>query len=125
VWALFKRQIKDNVSLFKQGHFYIFSPRAAKSSGPALVLVWVKFHDVPLVAYTLDGLSLITSKIGTAIMLDSYTNTMCLESCGRSSYARALIEINALNEFCDNLVLVVPKLVGEGYTKETIHIKYE
>lgn len=89
------------------------------------VLVWVKFHDVPLVAYTLDGLSLITSKIGTAIMLDSYTNIMCLESWGRSSYARALIEINALNEFCDNLVLVVPKLVREGYTKETIHIKYE
>ncbi|GJV62118.1 hypothetical protein Tco_1468218 [Tanacetum coccineum] len=33
--------------------------------------VWVKFHDVPLVAYTLDGLSLMAMKIGTPIMLDS------------------------------------------------------
>ncbi|GJY74855.1 zinc knuckle CX2CX4HX4C containing protein [Tanacetum coccineum] len=35
------------------------------------VLVWVKFHDVLLVAYTSDGLSLIATKIGTLIMLDS------------------------------------------------------
>lgn len=56
-------------------------------------------------------------------MLDSYTNTMCLESWECSSYARALIEINASNKFRDNLVLAVPKLVGEGYTKETIHIE--
>ncbi|GKE63469.1 zinc knuckle CX2CX4HX4C containing protein [Tanacetum coccineum] len=44
------------------------------------VPVWVKFHDVPLVAYTLDELSLMATKIGTPMMLDSYTNSMCLES---------------------------------------------
>lgn len=36
-----------------------------------------------------------------------------------------MVEINASNEFRDNLVLVVSKLVGEGYTKEIIHIEYE
>jgi hypothetical protein len=44
---------------------------------------------------------------------------------GRNSYARALIEINASNEFKDNLVLVVPNLEGSGYTKENICIEYE
>lgn len=36
-----------------------------------------------------------------------------------------LIEINACNNFRDNLVVVVLKLEGSGYTKETIHIEYE
>nr|GEY85887.1 hypothetical protein [Tanacetum cinerariifolium] len=67
---------------------------------------WVKFHDVPVVAYTSDGLSLIALKFGNPLMLDSYTNSMCLESWGRSSYARVLIEINACNDFLDNLVMV-------------------
>ncbi|GJT44071.1 chalcone--flavonone isomerase [Tanacetum coccineum] len=44
------------------------------------VLVWVKFHDVPLVTYTSDGLSLMATKI----------------------------------------VMVVPNLERNGYTKETI-----
>ena len=41
------------------------------------VLVWVKLNDVPLVAGTSDRLSIIATKIGTPMMLDSYTNTMC------------------------------------------------
>nr|GEX72066.1 hypothetical protein [Tanacetum cinerariifolium] len=44
---------------------------------------------------------------------------------GRSSYARVLIEINACNNFSDNLVMVVPNLEGNGFTKETIRIEYE
>ncbi|GJZ92329.1 ribonuclease H-like domain-containing protein [Tanacetum coccineum] len=44
------------------------------------VPVWEKFHDVLLVAYNSDGLILIATKIGTPLMLDSYTNSMCLES---------------------------------------------
>nr|GEX91832.1 hypothetical protein [Tanacetum cinerariifolium] len=84
------------------------------------VPVWVKFHDVPLVAYTSDGLSLIAMKIGTSMMLDSYTNSMCLESWGSNSYARILIKINACNSFSDNLIMTVLKLKGPGYTKETI-----
>ncbi|GKE60788.1 primary amine oxidase-like protein [Tanacetum coccineum] len=44
------------------------------------VPLWVKFHDIPLVAYTSNGLSLIATKIGIPTMLDSYTNSMYLES---------------------------------------------
>lgn len=65
--------------------------------------VWVKMHDVPLAAFTADGLSVIASKIGNPLMLDSYTSTMCSESWGLSSYARAMIEIPSevkLKECC-------------------------
>lgn len=44
------------------------------------VPVLVKFQDVPMVVYTPDGFCLISSKIDTPMMLDSYTNTICLES---------------------------------------------
>ncbi|GJX17184.1 ribonuclease H-like domain-containing protein, partial [Tanacetum coccineum] len=80
------------------------------------VLVWVQFHNVPLVAYTSNGLSLMAMKIGNPLMLDSYTNSMCLESLERSSYVRVLIEINLCNDFSDNLVMVVLNLEGNGYT---------
>ena len=35
------------------------------------VPVWLKLHDVPLAAFTADGLSVVASKIGTPLMLDS------------------------------------------------------
>nr|GEW34958.1 hypothetical protein [Tanacetum cinerariifolium] len=85
----------------------------------------VKFHDIPLLAYTSDGLSLIATKIDTPMMLDSYMNFMCVESCSRSSYARTLIEVDACNGFSDNLVMDVPNLEGPGYTKETILVENE
>nr|GEY47148.1 transcription factor CPC-like [Tanacetum cinerariifolium] len=53
---------------------------------------------------TSDGLSIITSKLGTPMLLDSYVYTICEESWGRNSYARALIELHAENEFKDSLI---------------------
>ncbi|GKF47743.1 copia protein, partial [Tanacetum coccineum] len=52
------------------------------------VLVWVKLHGVPITAFSEDGLSAIATKVGTPLMLDSYTSGMCLQSWGKSSYAR-------------------------------------
>ncbi|GKE13693.1 chalcone--flavonone isomerase, partial [Tanacetum coccineum] len=76
------------------------------------VPIWVKFHDVLLVVYTSDGLSFIATKIGTPMMLDSYTNSMCLESWGRRSFPRILIEIDACNGFSDKLIMVFLELEG-------------
>ncbi|GKF87456.1 zinc knuckle CX2CX4HX4C containing protein, partial [Tanacetum coccineum] len=44
------------------------------------VPVWVKFHHVPIVAYSEVGLSLITTQVGKPIRLDAYTSNMCLHS---------------------------------------------
>nr|GEX41872.1 hypothetical protein [Tanacetum cinerariifolium] len=63
------------------------------------VPVWVRLHDVPLAAFTSDGLR-------------------------SSSYPRDLIEIHASNDMLDSLVVVVPKLEESGLTKETICIEY-
>ncbi|GJY80374.1 hypothetical protein Tco_0493125 [Tanacetum coccineum] len=111
------------VTLVKGFLFFKFSSIEGVDS--VLRDVWVKFNNVALVSYTSDGLSLIAMKIGTLMMIDSHTNSMCLESWGRSSYARIMIEINACNDFSDKMVMIVPDLEGKGYTKETIRVEYD
>ncbi|XP_022040604.1 uncharacterized protein LOC110943156 [Helianthus annuus] len=89
------------------------------------VQLWVKIHDVPLAAYTEDGLSLIATAIGEPKLLDSYTTSMCLDSWGRSSYARALIEVSADKDLKEEITMAIPDLQGEGYVKESMYVEYE
>lgn len=87
--------------------------------------VWIKLHHVPIVAYTEVGLSLITTQIGKPIMLDSYTSNMCASSWGRSSYARALIEVSADKELMDSMVIAIPMGKDKGHSLATVEIEYE
>jgi hypothetical protein len=89
------------------------------------VAVWVKFHDVPLAAYSDDGLSMLATKVGKPKALDSYTKTMCCDNWGRSSYARALIEVSAKQGFCDSIALAIPDLDGDHYVVEHVKVEYE
>ncbi|GJS98433.1 putative jacalin-like lectin domain-containing protein [Tanacetum coccineum] len=81
------------------------------------VPVWVKLHGVPVKAFSEDGLSAITTKLGTPFMLDSYTSDMCMQSWGRSSYARAMTELRADVELKDTIVDEFPKNIGSGVAK--------
>ena len=87
--------------------------------------VWLKLHNVPIVAYTEVGLSLITTQIGKPIMLDSYTSTMCVKSWGQNSYARALVEVSSLNTLMDHVVVAIPFSNGSGHSLVRIDIEYE
>lgn len=87
--------------------------------------VWLKLYNVPIVAYTEVGLSLITTQIGKPIMLDSYTSSMCVKSWGRNTYARALVEVSSLKELMDHVVVAVPYPNGSGHSLVRIEIEYE
>ncbi|XP_022003122.1 uncharacterized protein LOC110900542 [Helianthus annuus] len=89
------------------------------------VQVWVKIHDIPIAANTEDGLSMIATTIGEPKLLDSYTTSMCMDMWGRSSYARALIEVSADKELREEITLAIPELEGEGFVKETMYVEYE
>ncbi|GKC48742.1 patatin-like protein 1, partial [Tanacetum coccineum] len=89
------------------------------------VPVWVKFHGVPMTAFSEDGLSIIATKLCTHLMLDSYTSNMCMQSCDRSSYARPMINLRADEELKDSIVVAMPKLIGEGFNMCTIRVEYE
>ena len=58
-----------------------WSPSVSLKRGEVTkVPVWVKMYNVPVLAYSGDGLSLLATKIGKPIMLDAFTSSMCMES---------------------------------------------
>ncbi|GJS47218.1 zinc finger, CCHC-type containing protein [Tanacetum coccineum] len=69
--------------------------------------IWFKLHGVPIMAFSEDGLSAITTKLG------------------RSSYARAMIELRADVELKDNIVVAMLKITGEGHYTCNICVEYE
>nr|GEW50965.1 hypothetical protein [Tanacetum cinerariifolium] len=91
----------------------------------ANVHVWVKMYNVLVLAYLEDGLSLIATQIGKPIMLDAFTSSMCMESWGRISFARALIEVSASFALKKEVIMAVLEDEGDGYVKEVIRIEYE
>ncbi|GJT09106.1 cytokinin dehydrogenase 3-like protein [Tanacetum coccineum] len=91
----------------------------------SIVPVWVKLHGVPVTAFSEDGLSAIATKLDTPLMLDSYTSDMCMQSWGRSSYARVMIELRANMKLKDNIVVVMPKITREGHYTCNVRVEYE
>ncbi|GKA62604.1 putative reverse transcriptase domain-containing protein [Tanacetum coccineum] len=82
------------------------------------VPVWVKLDGVLVKVFSKDELSAITTKHGTPLMLDSYTSDMCMQSWGRSSYVRAMIELRTDVNLKDNIMAAMSKITREG----TIHV---
>ncbi|GJR51034.1 hypothetical protein Tco_1401555 [Tanacetum coccineum] len=76
------------------------------------VSVWVKLHSVPMMAFSEDGLSVLATKLDTPLILDSYTSDMCMQSWGRSSYTKAMIELRAAVKLKDTIVFSSCKVFG-------------
>ncbi|GJU60181.1 retrotransposon protein, putative, ty1-copia subclass [Tanacetum coccineum] len=89
------------------------------------ILVWVKLYGVPVMTFSEDGLSAIAIKLGTPLMLDSYTSDMCMQSWGRSRYVRVMIKLRADVELKDNIVVAMPKITREGHYICNVHVEYE
>ncbi|GKE08286.1 zinc knuckle CX2CX4HX4C containing protein, partial [Tanacetum coccineum] len=89
------------------------------------VRVWIKVDSVPVVALSEIGLSLITTQLGRPIRLDARTSDLCLNPWGRSTYARALIELSAKRAIKDSVVVDIPFSDGSGHSLETLEVEYE
>nr|GEV63978.1 hypothetical protein [Tanacetum cinerariifolium] len=85
----------------------------------------VKLHGVPMTAFSENGLSAIATKLGTPLMLNSYTFDMCIQSYSKSSYARALIEVGTDVELKDNIMVAMPKRFREGLYTCNVRVEYE
>nr|GEW65865.1 hypothetical protein [Tanacetum cinerariifolium] len=72
-----------------------------------------------------DGLSAISTKLGTPLRLDSYTSDICMQSWGRSSYARVMVELQVDVELKDNIVVAMPKITREGHYTCNVRVEYE
>nr|GEY25844.1 zinc knuckle CX2CX4HX4C [Tanacetum cinerariifolium] len=56
---------------------------------------------------------------------ERFANTAYGFFLGKSSYARAMIELWADVELKDTIMVAMPKRVGEGFYLCTIHVEYE
>ncbi|GJV41276.1 reverse transcriptase domain-containing protein [Tanacetum coccineum] len=79
------------------------------------VPIWVKMHNVPLLAYSEDGMSLIATKMGKPVMLDTFTCSMCVESWGGISFARALIEVSSDSDLKKEVIMAIPNEEGTRF----------
>nr|GEU96631.1 hypothetical protein [Tanacetum cinerariifolium]GEV08250.1 hypothetical protein [Tanacetum cinerariifolium] len=70
---------------------------------PARIPLWVKIYNVPLEACNVEGISRITSIIGTLIIKDKQTTSMCERGYGKASFARVLIEVDVVEGIVDNV----------------------
>ncbi|GJR33138.1 zinc knuckle CX2CX4HX4C containing protein [Tanacetum coccineum] len=87
--------------------------------------VWTKIHNVPVVAFSEVGLSLITTQLGRPLMLDARTSDMCLNPWGSNTYARVLIELSAHRAIMDFVIVAVPFPNGNGHSLENLDVEYE
>ncbi|GJV41915.1 beta-caryophyllene synthase [Tanacetum coccineum] len=114
-------------SMLKNGLWFIHNnPLILKKCNPDVnllkedvvnVSVLVKLHGVPVTAFSEDGLSAIATKLGTLLMLDSYTSDMCMQSWGKSSYVKAIIKLQADVELKDAIVDECLKNIGSDLKK--------
>ncbi|GJT48935.1 reverse transcriptase domain-containing protein [Tanacetum coccineum] len=86
------------------------------------VPIWVKFHDIPIVSFTINGLSTMATNLGNPIMLDSYTCSMCLQSWRRMDYAHALIDIRD-RELMDDMIIVIPNMEDDEVVLHMVRFK--
>ncbi|XP_023758261.1 uncharacterized protein LOC111906722 [Lactuca sativa] len=86
------------------------------------VPVCVNIFGIPLQLFNKDGLSLIASKLGKPLEVDSYSSTMCEQATGRVVYARILIEMSA-NEAWANDIKIKP-ITAKVATSTTLKVEY-
>ncbi|GJT31734.1 RNA-directed DNA polymerase, eukaryota, reverse transcriptase zinc-binding domain protein [Tanacetum coccineum] len=62
---------------------------------PNTLPLWIKLMNPPLEAWSKKGLSALASRIGSPLIMDAMTTSMCNQGIGRLDYARVLVEVNA------------------------------
>nr|GEU58521.1 hypothetical protein [Tanacetum cinerariifolium] len=99
-------------------------PKAAKEG------VMSRYANTLVGYFVEDELSLIATQVGKPIMKEVFTSSMCVDSWGRISFARAFIEMHANLELKKKVRMAIPIDVdddddGTGYISEVIHVEYE
>ncbi|KAJ9536013.1 hypothetical protein OSB04_un000819 [Centaurea solstitialis] len=87
-------------------------------------LLWVKLHNIPLVAFNKEGISRIASALGVPKQMDVCTASMCDKAWGRPGFAKVLIEVWAIGDLKREVEVVIPNLSGGENSTVTIKVEY-
>ncbi|KAJ9557048.1 hypothetical protein OSB04_011662 [Centaurea solstitialis] len=86
--------------------------------------LWVKLHNIPLVAFNKEGISRIASALGIPKQMDACTASMCDKSWGRPGFAKVLIETWAVGELKRELQVIIPSLHGGDDVHVSVRVEY-
>ncbi|KAJ9538795.1 hypothetical protein OSB04_031528 [Centaurea solstitialis] len=86
--------------------------------------LWVKIHNIPLVAFNREGISRIASALGVPKLMDACTTTMCDKAWGRPGFAKVLIDVWAVGELKRELEIIIPSLSGNEEHKVVLKVEY-
>nr|GEU68676.1 hypothetical protein [Tanacetum cinerariifolium] len=91
--------IRNNLFILKKWH----PDENLLKEDVSTILIWVKLHGIPVMAFNDDGLSVIPTKLGTPLMLDFYTSDMCMQSWGNLMCACCKVVVHVYEECSKNI----------------------
>ncbi|KAJ9536709.1 hypothetical protein OSB04_un000094 [Centaurea solstitialis] len=86
--------------------------------------LWIKLHNIPLVAFNREGIGRIASALGVPKQMDACTSSMCDRAWGRPGFAKVLVDVWAVGELKRELEVVIPSLTGGDDMKVKIGVEY-
>ncbi|KAJ9536532.1 hypothetical protein OSB04_un000284 [Centaurea solstitialis] len=86
--------------------------------------LWIKLHNIPLVAFNKEGIGRIASALGVPKQMDACTSAMCDKAWGRPGFAKVLVEVWAVGDLKRELEVVIPNLSGGEDAKVMIRVEY-
>ncbi|KAJ9536643.1 hypothetical protein OSB04_un000192 [Centaurea solstitialis] len=86
--------------------------------------LWVKLHNIPLVAFNKEGIGRIASALGVPKQMDACTSSMCDKAWGRPGFAKVLVEVWAVGELKRELQVVIPGMNGAQDATVVVQVEY-
>ncbi|XP_024963569.1 uncharacterized protein LOC112503802 [Cynara cardunculus var. scolymus] len=87
--------------------------------------LWIKFFNIPLVAFNREGISRIASAVGIPLRLDACTASTCDKAWGRTNFAKVLVDVWAVGEIQRQIEVVIPRLSGNGEDIIKVVLEYD
>ncbi|KAJ9536694.1 hypothetical protein OSB04_un000167 [Centaurea solstitialis] len=86
--------------------------------------LWIKLHNVPLVAFNKEGISRIASALGVPKQMDACTASMCDKAWGRPGFAKVLVDVWSVGELKREIQVVIPSIHGGEDSTVAIRVEY-
>lgn len=87
--------------------------------------LWIKFYNIPLVAFNREGISRIASAVGVPLKMDACTTNTCDNTWGRTSFAKVLVNVWASGDLTREVEVVIPHLSGKGEDVVKVELEYD
>ncbi|GJV58011.1 RNA-directed DNA polymerase, eukaryota, reverse transcriptase zinc-binding domain protein [Tanacetum coccineum] len=95
-----------------------------KRSLRSTIPLWAKLTNVPLEAWSKEGISALVSSLGKPIIMDNMTSQICRTGMGKVDYARVLVEFDVKKGFKDKIVMQYRSKDNEVKGSKTVNVEY-